>query len=165
MRCSINFQKQCIHKKAKIRKKKAPDKQDTTEKIMQKIPSNKESYEVIVSNQDNNVADNDDFESQVVQKKLLFVADVTSMKSNNATIIDLLKTNQGTKKVVTFQNVNPNLDFEAGTATIKYYRCNDVVMHAEMNLTTDEKKNLTLDQNQLEELSRMIGEARDTGNN
>ena len=135
---------------------------------MQKIPSNKESYEVIVSNQDNNVADIDnDFESQVVQKKLLFVADVTSMKSNNATIIDLLKTNQGTtKKVVTFQNIaNPNLDFEAGTATIKYYRCNDVVMHAEMNLTTDEKKNLTLDQNQLEELSRMIGEARDTGNN
>ena len=130
---------------------------------MQKIPSNKESYEV----------DNNDFESQVVQKKLLFVADVTSMTSRNnntGTILNLLKTNnQGSpKKVVTFRNTtttNPNLDFEAGTATIKYYRCNDVVMHAEMNLTTDEKKNLTLDQNQLEELSRMIGEARDTGNN
>ena len=57
---------------------------------MQKIPSNKESYEVIVSNQDNIVADNDDFESQVVQKKLLFVADVTS---NAGTILNLLKTN------------------------------------------------------------------------
>ena len=141
---------------------------------MQKIPSNKESYEVIVSNQDNNVADIDnDFESQIVQKKLLFVADVTSMTSSNnntGTILNLLKTNnQGSpKKVVTFRNTNttnPNLDFETGTATIKYFRCNDVVMHAEMNLTSDEKKNLTLDQNQLEELSRMIGEARDTGNN